>query len=153
MLGPVLTLEPLDHRIPAFLRDLAAQKKDFLPELILKILPQERSHCRELRKNQSSIADRENLLQHFGQSGQLTGSSGKGGPVSQKLGRVVADLFELGEYGQDQAFPLDSLCGVQGTFHIFHDRCIQRSLFFGQVAEDFHFHLFGQIRDDGSVRL
>ena len=59
---------------------------------------------------------------------------GRVAPVAEPLGRVVADLLEARQKGQDHAASLDAVDRLDGRLHRFDRLCVQGSLAFAQQA-------------------
>ena len=70
---------------------------------------QELAHLRELREHQRAVAAGQHLFQHLGQPSQLARPTGDGGVVAEELRRVVADLLQLHQRGEDEALALDAV--------------------------------------------
>src|SRR5208337_26617 len=148
-----MILETVDHHIPLLLGHASVQEERFLSKRLLEMTLEYLTHLRELGEDERSVSRREHFLHHLDQTRQLSGAVREGRIVAQKLRRVVTNLFELGERSQHHALPLDPLGGLQGLRGFFYHGGIKRTLLFGQGAEDLHFHLFRQVRNDGLVRF
>ena len=118
------------------------------------------AHLGELGEDQGPITDRDNLLQHLRQSGQLSAPVGQiqhiyFSPIGlvQILDRVVAYLLELHQHTQHQAAPLDAFTLGHSAQRVLHHRFVQCGLLFGQAAVDLGLYLVGQVLDDTWVGL
>ena len=146
--GAIVALEFLYHVISPPPGHAAVEEEHFAAEFFLEVVLQNSAHLGELSEDQGAVPCGQCFLQHLAQARQLARASGDRGVVSQELGRVVADLLELGKGRQDQAAALDALGGFQFFFDFLHHGRIEGSLLPAQVAKHFHLQLFGQIADD-----
>ncbi len=74
-------------------------------------------------------------------------------PSRRQLGRMVADLLQLGHGGQHQPTPFDALAVVDLVHHVGDHGLVERGLLGGEVAEHLHLQLLRQVGDDGPVGL
>ena len=76
-------------------------------------------------------------------------------PVAKPLGGMIADLFEAGQKGEDDAPALDTfgLRGLQPFRQFVDGLLIERGLAAGQRAKSGDFSLLRQIADDPPVRF
>src|SRR5512139_2750128 len=88
----VLPLEPLDQSLALVLRHSAMKKEDLSAEALLKIPLENLPHLGKLGEDQGSIPDLHDLIQHLRQTGELPGSPRNSRVVTEKVGRMVADL-------------------------------------------------------------
>ena len=108
-----------------------------------------------LGEDQDLLLARGDLLAQLAQPIELAAVRGRIGAVSEPLRGVVADLFEPGEKGQDDAAALNALHlrGLQPFRQIRHRLLIQRRLPPGERAERRHLGLLRQVGDDAFVGL
>lgn len=77
--GVFVRLEAFYHPVASLLDYSSVQEEYLSPKSLLKIALQDAAHLRKLGKNQRSLSQRQDLLHHFGQSGQFPGAAGGGG--------------------------------------------------------------------------
>ena len=71
----------------------------------------------------------------------------------QQLGRVVADLLELGHRGEHVAAALDALRVLDLLHHVVDDRAVERGLLAGEPVVLRDLDLLGQVVDDRGIGL
>ncbi len=146
-------LEALDHEIALFFGRAAVQEEDFAVEGFLEVAAQQGAHLGKLGEDEGLVALGQSFFEHFFQAGQLAGAAGQAAAVADEVGGMVADLLELEESGEDQALAFDALRVFDLLQHLFDYSFVQRGLFAGQVAENFHLQFIGQVGDDGFIGL
>ena len=66
---------------------------------------------------------------------------------------MIANLFELGQGGQNKPFALDAFSLLQLLSDVFDHGFVQGGLLFGEIAEELLLHFVRQIFDDRLVGL
>ena len=118
------------------------------------MVPQHRSHLRELRENQRLVTCCQRLCQHLLQASQLTRAARQTTAITHELGGMVTYLLKSQERRQYQPLALDTLLRLLDLLdHLLHHRLVKRGLFLGQVAEDLHLHLVGQVLNNRLIRF
>ena len=72
--------------------------------------------------------------------------------VAEPLRRMVADLLEAQQDGEDRAAPLDALRRAQAALELLDRLLVERGLLPGQEAEGAHLGLVRQVGDDARDR-
>ncbi len=98
----------MDHLLSLLPAGLAVQEEDFNPKLFLQLMSEHRPHAGELSEYQGPVTNRNGLVEHLLQTGQLSGAALQRASVLQEERRVVADLFELGQCSQNLTSALHS---------------------------------------------
>src|SRR5438874_10275627 len=99
------------------------------------------AHLSELREDQGALASLARLFKHLNQPRQFARAAYYRGVVLEELRRMIADLFELGEHGENYALALNSVGGFDCGHRLLDHRGIERCLLRGQGAIDLHFAL------------
>ena len=107
----------------------------------------------ELGEAQHPVALGEDLVEDLLEPDDLARAAADGRAVVQQLGRVVADLLELGHRGQHVAAPLDALGVLDLLHHVVDDGLVERGLLGGEPVVLLDLDLLGQVVDDGRVGL
>ena len=102
-------------RSRCFFGNSAVQEEDLPAEGLLQMSFEDSAHLGKLGEDQRPIAHRDDFLQHLRQTGQLSRAPGDGRIVAQELGRMVADLLQLGQGCQDHPLALDPFGRIQAS--------------------------------------
>ena len=121
---------------------------------VAKIPLQRRADLGELGEDQRALAAVDQLLHHLPEPLELVGALGReGAAILQELRRVVADLLEPQERGQDQAPALDALRLLQLLCDVLDDGLVEGRLLGRERAIHLLLDLVRQIVDDPLVGL
>jgi len=119
----------------------AMQEEHFFPKDLTQMLFQQGAHFVKLRENQGTVARLAGFRQHLGQTHKLSRTVSQRRIVPQELGRMITDLLQLRQPGQDQALTLDALAVLHRAHHLFKNGGVARGLFPCQATPDWHFQL------------
>ncbi len=150
---PVLGLERV-HQVPAFLhRHTPVQDRAAAVENARQELRERLGHLAELGEDEHFFLARGDLLGDLSEPLELAAFSGDVVPGTNPLGRMVADLLEAHEKGQDRAAPLNAVQAVQVPPELLDRLLIEHGLFAGERAEGLDFDLVRKVEDHGGVGL
>ena len=115
--------------------------------------PQQNAHLDELGEHERLFADVDELVDQLVEAGQLAGSPMQAGPVAECVGRVVADLFELREGGEDDRPPLHPFVLVGLFEQLVDDLLVEHGLLAGEPGPGDLFDLVGQFGHELAIGL
>ena len=104
------------------------QERDVGVEPGRQVRHQQMPELGELREAQHPVALGQDLGEDLLEAHDLAGAPPDRGAVVQELGRVVADLLELGHRGEHVAPALDALRVLDLLHHVVDDRAVERGL-------------------------
>lgn len=119
------------------------------------------THDGILGKDEGAFVGGEHLLQHFVEAGEFARAVDIEGILLRGrefiaddefvLRRVVADLFEAGQEGQNGAVAGDSGFCAEQLIEVTHLGGVELCLFLSEIAVDLFLDLWGHIGDDFRV--
>ena len=146
-------LEALDERHALLHRRLAVEHEAGPAEEPGEVLRERPGHLAELGEHERLLLPRGELLDQLGQPRELAAVLRRAAAVAEPLGRMVADLLEAQQGGEDRAAPLDALRRAQAALELLHRLLVERGLLPGQAAERAHLGLVRQVGDDAAIGL
>src|SRR5512145_649683 len=144
-------LEASHHGLTCLWGGVAIQKRHLVTEGFLQVRLEQAAHRCKLREDQRTFIYGVYLLKHLDETRQLTGSVRDGTPISEKLGRVVADLLQLEQRGQDNTAALDPRRLRNACKRVTHYGTIERSLLLRERTEDLDLIFGREVADDVRV--
>ena len=150
---PILALKALDKPLPLGDRGAAVKHEPGPPEHALEKLGEGAGDLAELGENKRLLLAFAKLFAERGQALKLAALLGRVVAGADQLGRMVADLLELHELGEDEPAPLDAVGFLELLGQIAYGLLIEGGLLPAQSAEGRHLDLFGQVGDHSLVGL
>ena len=146
-------LEPRHHLVAPLLRGAPVQERDVGVEPGRQVRHQQMAELGELGEAQHPVALGQDLGEDLLEAHDLARAAPDRGAVVQELGRVVADLLELGHRGEHVAPALDALRVLDLLHHVVDDRAVERGLLGREPVVLRDLDLLGQVVDDRRVGL
>ena len=107
----------------------------------------------KLRKNQHLFLALTQLVAELRQTLKLAALRRRKVARADQMVRMVADLLELHELGQDDSPAFDAVGIFKFLFKIAHGLLVKGSLFAAQRTKGRHLNLLGEVGDDALVGL
>lgn len=140
-----------DHAVAVAAGGAAVEEVDFFAEGGAEVGGEELTHFGELGEDEGLFAGLADLFEHFGEAGEFAAAAGEGAFFLEDLGGVVADLFEAGDGGEDEAAALHAGAAFEIDEAAVDDVFVEAALFAGELAVGFELELFGEVGDDGAI--
>ena len=135
------------------LRRRAAEERHRPAESLGDMAPQERAHLDELGEHERSFVDVDQLVDQLVEAGEFSRPAVQPGAVAESVGRMVADLLELGEGGKDDRSASHPDVLVGGVEQFVDDLLVQRGLLAGESGPGNLLDLVRQLRHELAVGL
>ena len=133
-------LESFDHLIPTSLRRATVQEERFHVELLAEDRGEQMAHLSELREDQRLVLRGHDLFQDLDEPDALAGSLAEAFALLRReirlpkeVGRMVADLLQSHESGEDQSAATDSRRFVDLAKHVLDDGVVELGLLGGEL--------------------
>ena len=133
--------------------DATVQERGVDVEVVADVLLQQLAHLAELCEHQRPFVDVEQLGDELVEAVELAGATGQPRAVAQRLGGVVAHLFQAGQCRQHATPPAHAFFVRRVVEQLVDDLLVQHRLLAGELGEGDLLDLVGQVGQQPPVGL